>query len=97
MVMLFQKISLHWGKVISCVVVLLLLYLIPVSTILNGSCICIVKNITGLECPGCGLTRSFFYCLHGDFSNAIQMNWRCIIVFPVLSCIALRLLIKKIE
>ena len=28
---------------------------------------CMLKNLTGIPCPGCGLTRSMVVAMHGDF------------------------------
>ena len=36
--------------------------------------ICIFKNITGIECAGCGLTRAFLFLAHGQLSKAIKHN-----------------------
>lgn len=35
---------------------------------------CPVVLITGLPCPGCGMTRAFFLFLHLDFSGAWKMH-----------------------
>lgn len=32
--------------------------------------VCIFQNLTGLPCPGCGLTRSMTAVLHGDLSSS---------------------------
>lgn len=34
--------------------------------------VCVFKNLTGLPCPGCGLTRSMTAAVHGDFF----LSWR---------------------
>ena len=31
---------------------------------------CITKKIIGIDCPGCGLQRSFISILNGDFATA---------------------------
>lgn len=31
---------------------------------------CVIKNITGIPCPSCGMTRSYLHVLEGDFSSA---------------------------
>ncbi len=36
--------------------------------------VCIFKNITGLPCPGCGLTRSVVYSAHGQWQQAITYH-----------------------
>ena len=36
--------------------------------------ICPIKAITGIPCPGCGMTRAFFYLLMGRWSLSFQMH-----------------------
>jgi hypothetical protein len=36
--------------------------------------VCASKAWFGIDCPGCGLTRSFILLAHGDFSGAYQMH-----------------------
>ncbi len=36
--------------------------------------LCPFKNITGLPCPGCGLTRSVVYSAHGQWQQAITYH-----------------------
>lgn len=36
--------------------------------------LCVVKNIFGIPCPGCGMTRAFLFMGHGHFIDAIKMN-----------------------
>lgn len=35
---------------------------------------CMSKRVWGIDCPGCGLTRSFISMSHGKFSRAISFN-----------------------
>ena len=35
---------------------------------------CMYKRILGLECFGCGMTRSVVYTVHGEFSAAIEKH-----------------------
>ncbi|GEM_PF-432420 len=39
------------------------------------SSICAFKNVTGLPCPGCGLTHSFCALGKGDIANAFAWHW----------------------
>ncbi|MCB1259518.1 MAG: DUF2752 domain-containing protein [Acidimicrobiales bacterium] len=45
---------------------------------------CYFKEITGLDCPGCGLTRAAHALLLGDPLRALNHNVLSLIVFPVL-------------
>ena len=36
--------------------------------------LCAFRFVTGLPCPGCGLTRAFISLFHGEFSRAIAFN-----------------------
>ena len=36
--------------------------------------VCQFHRLTGLECPGCGATRSAYALLHGNFSVALHNN-----------------------
>jgi Protein of unknown function (DUF2752) len=36
--------------------------------------LCMFHNLTGFDCPGCGITRSFIYALHGQWYNSYLMH-----------------------
>ena len=36
--------------------------------------LCPIFHLTGIECPFCGMTRSFVSITHGDFAQAIDYN-----------------------
>jgi len=35
--------------------------------------VCPFRNLTGLPCPGCGLTRSVFHVAHGDYARGLAL------------------------
>ena len=37
--------------------------------------LCVFKNLVGLDCLGCGLTRSFVYMGHLDLGAAVERHW----------------------
>ena len=40
----------------------------------SGPTLCPMRLITGLPCPGCGLTRSWTAAAHGHFADAFSYN-----------------------
>jgi hypothetical protein len=43
--------------------------------------ICQFRNITGIDCPGCGLSRGFIHLAHGDLAGAWRFNPAAALVF----------------
>ncbi|MFA6566892.1 MAG: DUF2752 domain-containing protein [Victivallales bacterium] len=43
---------------------------------------CYFRKITGLDCPGCGLTRGFIALCHGNFAEAFRVNALTYLVAP---------------
>jgi hypothetical protein len=41
---------------------------------LPGFVLCPFRAVTGLPCPGCGMTRAFCAIGHGDFASAFGFN-----------------------
>jgi len=46
---------------------------------------CAFHAITGLHCPGCGLTRMLHALVHGDVARAWSMNPLAMIALPLLA------------
>lgn len=42
--------------------------------------VCAFHQMTGLNCPGCGATRSFYALLHGQFRLALRDNALFVVV-----------------
>jgi len=66
------------------------LFFIPSSFFTNSHSICLYRNIFGIECPGCGITRAVLSLIHLKFSEALTYNKLVVIVFPVLVYIFLK-------
>lgn len=48
--------------------------LISPSAVEHGPELCVFRRLTGLPCPGCGLTRSWVMAAHGDIDRAFAFN-----------------------
>jgi hypothetical protein len=48
-----------------------------------GVQICFFRYLTGLPCPGCGLTRSFSCILHGDFARGYEYHPFGYVLLPI--------------
>lgn len=44
---------------------------------------CIIFQMTGLYCPGCGATRACYAILHGNWKGAVGYNPLLVILFPI--------------
>lgn len=47
---------------------------------------CILKNLTGMPCPGCGMTRAGIALLHFDFVGAFNYN-PMIFLLPIIAIV----------
>jgi len=34
---------------------------------------CLYKKLAGIDCPGCGMQRSFFHLINGDFITSLKL------------------------
>ena len=55
--------------------------------------LCTMKRLTGLDCPGCGLTRSFIALGHGQWRDSFRFNpagpiWFALIGVALVVCLA---------
>jgi hypothetical protein len=55
--------------------------------------VCPLHSLTGLNCPGCGLTRGFHSLFHGDIFSALQFNLMLPIYLMVFIYIGISLLL----
>lgn len=75
------------SKKIKCWILVALpfsVYLIPRSDFFNGHSICLLKNLFGIECWGCGITRAVVSVMYFDFEGAWNYNRLVVVVLPLL-------------
>lgn len=56
----------------------------------HGPGFCLFHRLTGLDCPGCGMTRAFHAISHGEFTQALSFNLLSIAVYAFFMGILLR-------
>jgi hypothetical protein len=57
---------------------------------------CIVKLTTGMDCPGCGGTRAFYYLMHGDVAQAARYHAPAVFAAPFLVWMYLAWAVKRV-
>jgi hypothetical protein len=89
----FRDPTFHWMMLGLCVAVLLLSSLLSVRErtqvlvpLLGRPLpeLCHFKKYTGIDCPGCGLTRSFISIAHGRLREAWRYNPGAFVLFPIM-------------
>jgi len=69
---------------IGTLLVPIILYLVPLDWLESQQTICLFKNLTGHDCPGCGTTRAVISAVQLNFKNAWSYNYNILFVFPLL-------------
>ena len=58
---------------------------------------CLVKLTTGLDCPGCGGTRAFYYLMHGNLPEAARHHAIAVFAAPFLVWLYVAWAVKHIR
>jgi hypothetical protein len=53
----------------------------------HGPGLCLFHRLTGLECPGCGMTRAFHALTHGHVDEALGFNLLSLPLFIALAVV----------
>ncbi|MBT8224360.1 MAG: DUF2752 domain-containing protein [Dactylosporangium sp.] len=56
----------------------------PTTLFASTHSTCIMRILTGFDCPGCGGTRSAWYLLHGDIAEAARHHAPFVFIVPFL-------------
>lgn len=59
-------------KSVSWLLLAVTLFMFVMNRVLGG--ICPIKLLTGIPCPGCGMTRALFYLFAGNWMLSFQMH-----------------------
>ena len=58
---------------------------------------CMFHAITGLQCPGCGITHMLIYMMQHDFKSAYESNQMLFVLQPVIYYFVLKNVIAYIK
>lgn len=58
---------------------------------------CPFHAVTGLQCPGCGVTRMCLALLRGDLADAWAANPVLLLLLPVLGLLAVRMALRYVR
>ena len=76
----------------------IVLFMVPLDWLHKQPTICLVKNIFGVNCFGCGITKAVISGVQLNFTKAFEYNKMVIIVLPMLMYVwfnHLKLLVQK--
>lgn len=85
----------HIGRALLVAVLAAVMLSIPLSWLDHGPSWCLIKAVSGYECPGCGMTRALVHASRGDIAAAWEYNWRWVFVAPLLIIASLRWLFPQ--
>lgn len=58
---------------------------------------CFFRTVTGLQCPGCGVTRLCLALLRGDIAGAWRANPVLLLLLPALAVLGVRLAVRYVR
>lgn len=67
---------------LATIIILGFIYLIVFLAFARGIP-CLFNKLTGLKCPGCGMTRAIAQLWRGHIHSALEYNALCISVLPI--------------
>ena len=73
------------------------LSLVSLDNLEGKHSICLIKNLFGIECFGCGITKAVIASIQLDFVRAFNYNKLIVIVMPLIFYLWVKEIIKEIK
>ena len=90
------KKTLQIGKLGILLVLPFLLFMVSLDRLEGQHSICLFKNLFGIECYGCGITKAVVAAVQLDFIRAFQYNKLIVIVMPLMVYLWVTAMVKCI-
>jgi len=74
-----------------------LLSMVSLDKLESKHSICLVKNLFGVECYGCGITKAIIACVQLDFTRAFNYNKLIVIVMPLIVYLSVKEIVKSVK
>ncbi|MDR2389017.1 MAG: DUF2752 domain-containing protein [Tannerellaceae bacterium] len=68
--------------------------MLPPEFLRSGHSLCLIKNLWGRECYGCGITRAIVAAVQLDFEAAYHYNRLVTVVLPLFVYVWAKTLVK---
>ncbi len=72
-------------------------FLLSPEHIEDGPVVCPFRAITGLPCPGCGLTRSWVYAAHGWWRESFASNAFGMVVVAAIIALVVLVVVRRVR
>jgi len=72
----------------------MVLLVLPADFFDSGRTVCLSKILFNKTCYGCGITRAVHHLIHLEFSEAYNFNKLVVLVFPLISYLYLKEIIR---
>ncbi len=84
-------------KLVLFLIIPIIFWLINYKSVDNDFSFCLFKNIWGIKCYGCGLSRGISAVLHLKLEEAYKLNRINLISIPIIFIIYIKSLLKLLK
>lgn len=71
--------------------------LLDPAAVADGPVVCPFRLLTGLPCPGCGMTRAWVFLAHGSVGDALMANPFALVTLPAAVVLVLLVFLSAVR